>query len=486
MTTPQAYGIVLLVVATTTFVCTPLCRRLAFRIGAVQRPDERRVHARTTALLGGAAMLVGFLAGMLVAAEVEVLDEIFTNSTEPLGLVIAAVLMLAVGTIDDIRDVSAPAKAAGIILCASVLVFMGISLSVFRVPFIGVIQLDPNWSYLVSVIWVLGMTNAINFIDGLDGLAAGIVAIASGTFFLYTMQLVDLDILTAGTIAPLVAVIVLGMCVGFLPFNFHPARIFMGDGGALLLGLLMAAATMVVGGRIDQNVQFSGQTYFFFAPLFIPLFILGVPIFDTFLAIVRRAVKRKAPSGADNEHIHHRLVRLGHGQRRSVLILWGWTALLSVLVLYPTYSDGKGNALVPVGIAALCLALFTVLHPGVRSTRADRRADKAARSAQTARSDDADEAGEAGGIDPAVTSGRAEETDATDQAARADLDVRSAPSSAAPTARPTGVAAPGRSGATPGPNGPVPTARVTPAEALASLDVPARSAPSPRPEPTDR
>jgi UDP-GlcNAc:undecaprenyl-phosphate GlcNAc-1-phosphate transferase len=152
----------------------------------------------------------------------------------------------------------------------------------------------------------------------------------------------------------------------------------MGDGGALLLGLLMAAATMVVGGRVDQNVQFSGQTYFFFAPLFIPLFILGVPIFDTFLAIVRRAAKRKAPSGADNEHIHHRLVRLGHGQRRSVLILWAWTALLSILVLYPTYSDGKGNALVPVGIAALCLALYTVLHPGVRSRRADRRAASAA------------------------------------------------------------------------------------------------------------
>lgn len=268
MSTPQAYGIVLLVAATTTFVCTPLFRRLAFRVGAVTPPDERRVHARPTPVLGGAAMLVGFLAGMLVAAQLDVLDQIFTNSTEPLGLVIAAVLMLAVGTIDDIRDVSAPAKMAGIVLCASVLVFLGISMSVFRVPFVGVIVLTPDLSYLLSVVWVLGMTNAINFIDGLDGLAAGIVAIAAGTFFLYTMQLLDLDILTDGNIAPLIAVIVLGMCVGFLPFNFHPARIFMGDGGALLLGLLMAASTMVVGGRVDQNVEFSGQTYFFFAPLF--------------------------------------------------------------------------------------------------------------------------------------------------------------------------------------------------------------------------
>jgi len=445
VSTPQAYGIVLLVAATTTFVCTPIFRRIAFRIGAVQAPDERRVHARTTPLLGGAAMLVGFLAGMAVAAQLDVLDAIFTNSTEPLGLVIAAVLMLAVGTIDDIRDVSPPAKAAGIVLCASVLVFLGISMSVFRVPFIGVVALDPNWSYLLSVVWVLGMTNAINFIDGLDGLAAGIVAIAAGTFFLYTMQLLDLDILTDGNIAPLIAVIVLGMCVGFLPFNFHPAKIFMGDGGALLLGLLMAAATMVVGGRVDQNVQFSGQTYFFFAPLFIPLFILGVPIFDTFLAIVRRAAKRKAPSGADNEHIHHRLVRLGHGQRRSVLILWAWTALLSILVLYPTYSDGRGNALVPVGIAALCLALFTVLHPGVRSTRADRRATAGAPEPVV------DLADRAAGAPSPATGGSARDGEHT-----------------ASTASTTAAG------------------RVTPAEALAALDGPGRSAPVAPPEPSDR
>ena len=458
MTTPQAYGIVLLVAATTTFVCTPLFRRLAFRVGAVQQPDERRVHPRPTPVLGGAAMLVGFLAGMLVAAQLDVLDQIFTNSTEPLGLVIAAVLMLAVGTIDDIRDVSAPAKMAGIVLCASVLVFLGISMSVFRVPFVGVIVLTPDLSYLLSVVWVLGMTNAINFIDGLDGLAAGIVAIAAGTFFLYTMQLLDLDILTDGNIAPLVAVIVLGMCVGFLPFNFHPARIFMGDGGALLLGLLMAASTMVVGGRVDQSVEFSGQTYFFFAPLFIPLFILGVPIFDTFLAIVRRAAKRKAPSGADNEHIHHRLVRLGHGQRRSVLILWAWTALLSILVLYPTYSDGKGNALVPVGIAALCLALYTVLHPGVRSMRAGRRAEIA------------------NGSVAAPTAGRDETETETENGAETETENGGG---AAPAASEGGSERIDPPTAVPG---------VTPAEALAALDVPvraARTAPAPAPEPTE-
>jgi hypothetical protein len=171
----------------------------------------------------------------------------------------------------------------------------------------------------------------------------------------------------------------------------------MGDGGALMLGLLMAASTMTVGGRVDQQCvdtavrQCSGQTYFFFAPLFIPLFILGVPIFDTFLAIVRRAKKRSGVSSADKEHIHHRLMRLGHGQRRSVLILWGWTMLLSIMVLYPTYDDsGTGTGLVPLGIAALMLALYTVLHPGARSSRAERKAEEAAEAAAGEAATDAD------------------------------------------------------------------------------------------------
>ena len=175
------------------------------------------------------------------------------------------------------------------------------------------------------------MANAINFIDGLDGLAGGHRRPSRpAAFFLYAMQLGNAGLLQEGNIGPLIAIIVLGMCVGFLPFNVHPARIFMGDCGALLLGLLMAASTMVVGGRTDQ--PFSGQSYFFFAPLLIPLVILGVPIFDTVFAIVRRASKRKGVATADKDHLHHRLMRLGHGHRRSVLILWAWTALLSGFV----------------------------------------------------------------------------------------------------------------------------------------------------------
>jgi UDP-GlcNAc:undecaprenyl-phosphate GlcNAc-1-phosphate transferase len=164
-------------------------------------------------------------------------------------------------------------------------------------------------------------------------------------------------------VGPLVAIIACGMCIGFLPHNFHPARIFMGDCGAMLLGLLLAASTLVVSGRTDA--PFSGQTFFFFAPVIIPFVILGVPVFDTAFALFRRARSRNSITTADKAHLHHRLMRLGHGQRRSVLILWTWTAILSGVVLLPTYLD-EGNAVIPFIALALGVALYTLFHPEIR------------------------------------------------------------------------------------------------------------------------
>jgi UDP-GlcNAc:undecaprenyl-phosphate GlcNAc-1-phosphate transferase len=362
------FALIFGVAAVVTLVATPIVRWLALRTGAVVVPDERRVHLRPTPTIGGAAMLAGFLAAMAAAWRLDAFASVFSDTTEPLGLVIAAVVIFVVGAVDDLKEVSAPAKMAGIVLSASVLVLSGISILVFRVPFGGLLILAPDLSYLISVIWVIGMANAVNLIDGLDGLAAGIVAIASGTFFVYAVVLGREGLLLDGNPGALIAVIVLGMCIGFLPWNVHPARIFMGDAGALMLGLLMAASTMVVGGRTEQ--EFSGQTFFFFAPLIIPIVILGVPILDTAFAIVRRAKKGSNPATADKDHLHHRLMRIGHGHRRTVVILWAWTAVLSGFVLYPTLT-GEGDAVVPVGVVALALLLFTVMHPEVRRARRD-------------------------------------------------------------------------------------------------------------------
>ena len=251
-----------------------------------------------------------------------------------------------------------------------VLSYFGATMFYFRVPFFDVVILSSDWTPLVTVLWLLGMTQAINLIDGLDGLAAGIVAIAATSFFLYANKLNDLELLPDRNLGPLIAIITAGVCVGFLPYNFNPARIFMGDSGAFLLGMLLAVSTSVVGGRADPNTQdFVGQTFFFFAPLAIPLLILGVPILDTLFAIVRRLSKRQAIDVADKGHLHHRLMNLGHGHRRSVLILWAWTALLSGFVLYPVLADENPSYLT-FGIGALGIVLYTVMHPSVRRKRA--------------------------------------------------------------------------------------------------------------------
>jgi UDP-GlcNAc:undecaprenyl-phosphate GlcNAc-1-phosphate transferase len=348
-----------------TVATTPLFRRLSFRIGAVQKPDARRVHTRPTALLGGAAILLGVLAALALAWRMDRFAPVFDAGTVPLGVALGALVMFGVGQLDDLRDVSPPAKLSGTVLAASILSIAGVSILFFRVPFAGLFVLAPDMSAFLTVLWVVGMTTAINYIDGLDGLAAGICAIASAALLLYCERLTHIGAIGADNSGPIVAAAVLGACLGFLPHNFHPAKIFMGDAGALVLGLLMASATISVGGNTDA--QFSGQTFFFFAPLFIPLVILGVPIFDTAFSILRRARRGAGVAVADKDHLHHRLLRLGHGQRRSVLILWTWTALLSGIVLYPTYGQRGADVYIPFIVVAAGLGLFTLFGAGLRT-----------------------------------------------------------------------------------------------------------------------
>ncbi len=361
---------VVVAAALVTFTTTPFFLHLSFRVGAVQRPDARRVHTEPTALLGGAAILLGFLAGLLMAWQLNDFEPVFDASSIPIGVALGATVMFGVGQLDDLRQVSPPAKLAGTVLASSILSIAGVSILFFRIPFAGLLSLSPDMSTLLTVLWVIGLTTAINYIDGLDGLAAGIVAIAAAALLLYCERLDDIGAVGPDNVGPIVAAAVLGACVGFLPHNFHPARIFMGDAGALLLGILMAAATIAVGGNTDA--QFSGQTFFFFAPLFIPLVILGVPIFDTAFSILRRARRGARVTVADKDHLHHRLMRLGHGQRRSVLILWGWTVLLSAIALFPTYNRGRADLYIPFLIGAAALALYSLFGPGVRTRGEDR------------------------------------------------------------------------------------------------------------------
>ena len=358
-----SFAVLVAVAAAATAAAVPLTTRLAVKSGANRAPAAHHIHTEPTPLAGGAAMMVGLIAAVVASAAISDLSAPWEDPGEFVGVVAASVLMFSVGFVDDIRGVSPPAKLTAMASAAGVLHLAGVAIVVFRIPFYDLLFLSADLSVLATVLWVVGMANVVNLIDGLDGLAAGIVAIASGTLLLYALRLGDEGIIDAANPGPLWAAIALGVCAGFLPYNVYPARVFMGDSGTLLLGTLTAAATMSLGGR--STVEFSGQAFFFYAPLFIPLLILGVPVLDTAFAILRRTLRGRMFAAADREHLHHRLMSLGHGHRRSVLILWLWTALLSGFVLYPTYT-GRGDGIVPAGIAALALMLFTLFHPRFR------------------------------------------------------------------------------------------------------------------------
>lgn len=366
----SSYLVVGAVAAGVTAATMPFVILLARRQGWMATPDERRMHPAPTPDVGGIGMFLGILAGVVAAVILGDFAPLFQDSTEIVGVVIASAIIFLVGIIDDIRDVSPPAKVTGIVVAAGALVWFGVTMFQFRLPFLDVFVISDDWVPLITVLWLLGMTQAINLIDGLDGLAAGIVAIGAVAFFVYSRELAEGNLLPQPNIGPLVAVIAVGVCVGFLPFNFNPARIFMGDSGALLLGLLMAVATSVVGGRADPEIESAnGQTYFFLAPLFISLLVLAVPIVDVVFAIARRTASGRSVAQADMGHLHHRLIQLGHGPRRAVVILWAWAALLSSVVLFAAlYSTGSG--LVVLVIVGSALSVFTVLHPRLRDRSA--------------------------------------------------------------------------------------------------------------------
>lgn len=366
--------VVVAIAAASTFILTFPVRKVAINRGLVVMPDPERVHTRPTPTAGGGAIALGFAIAILAAGQLGVFHADFADSTAPAGVLAAVGVMCLLGLIDDIRSVSPPAKVAGQVLAAMTLVFFGVTMTQFKVPFLpGYIELTSTVLPLVTALWVIGIANAVNLIDGLDGLAAGVIAIGSGALCIYGLRLMHLQVLSANNIGPLLAAACCGVCLGFLPHNFHRAKIFMGDTGAMVLGIVMAAATMEIGGQ--ATTVYSGTTYFFFAPLLVPIVILGVPIVDTALAVGRRAIRRTGVTERDLEHLHYRLMRLGHGHRRAVVLLWIWTFVLSALVLYPTFYPTWDGAL-PFAAVILAIALVTVFRP-VGRHRASRSANGA-------------------------------------------------------------------------------------------------------------
>ncbi|MGH8898279.1 MAG: glycosyltransferase family 4 protein [Egibacteraceae bacterium] len=360
MTDLVQHLVVLCVALGAVAVTTPIVRWMASRIGAVAQPGERHIHQRPTPTLGGLAMFAGLIAAVGAASALPAFTELFTKTNEPEAIVLGSLVIVVVGMIDDTRGLLAPAKVAGQILAAGTLVLFGLSLRFVYIPGgIGIVYLNPDLAALLTIVAIVAMMNAVNLVDGLDGLAAGIVAIAAGALFAYGQFANPMTVTGLPSSASLVLAAVVGSCLGFLLYNFHPASIFMGDTGALLLGLLLAAGGVsTIGNAVGpSHADFAA----FSVPALIPALVLAVPFVDTVWAVLRRLRSRRAVSSPDTHHLHHRLMAIGNSHRRAVLIMYYWSALLAFATV--------GLGLVPpriMGIvvgAGIGLAVVVVVAP---------------------------------------------------------------------------------------------------------------------------
>ena len=378
------YVAVFLATAGAVLLATPLVRRMAVRFGAIDRPSDRKVHPKPTPTLGGVGILVGVLVGLGVAYLVPSFRSLYHQSLELQGTLIAAVVITGIGVLDDTRTLSAPAKVAAQLLAAGLLILNGVELLFFWFPTQGVISLGSDLSVPLTALWILTMVNGVNLIDGLDGLAAGIVTIAALAFFTWVYVSPPIGVQPLST-AALLSVIAAGAAFGFLPYNFYPAKIFMGDSGAMQLGIVLAAATLSGVGRTVQPS--GGDIAAFSIPVLIPMIVLAVPLVDVALAIIRRLRKGRAVFAPDKEHIHHQLREIGHTHRQAVLIMYVWSVLLAGSALAVAFINGRllvGSILV----VALSLFLATLAPARLRrrrEKRSARRAQKRALDQATAR-----------------------------------------------------------------------------------------------------
>ncbi|WP_019149120.1 MraY family glycosyltransferase [Timonella senegalensis] len=333
----RAYALVLLISALATFLLIPFARWLALRVGAVTAVRKRDVHSIPTPRLGGAGMYLGMLVAFIFASQLPFLQKVFSvdlptcvtqGCDSAWAIVIGGGLVCLLGIADDIWDLDWMTKLVGQILAAGFVAWQGVQL--ISIPIAGLTIGSPRLSLFLTVFVIVLVMNAVNFVDGLDGLAAGIVGIGGAGFFIYSYLLTQqTNPGSYASVAITVLAALVGACIGFLPYNFHPAKIFMGDSGSMLLGFMISSAAILVTGQIDPSTITLGATIPAFAPLLLPAAILVLPLLDMGLAVVRRLAAGKSPFAPDRLHIHHRLLTLGHSHRRAVLVMYTWSAVFA-------------------------------------------------------------------------------------------------------------------------------------------------------------
>ncbi|MDL4814406.1 glycosyltransferase family 4 protein [Actinomadura opuntiae] len=326
----REYLLTILVAALVAYLLTPAVRRFAVWFGAQAVPRDRDVHVIPTPRLGGLAMFGGMVAALVVASGLPEMRKVLANGDISAGkaLLMSGGLIVLVGIADDRWEVDPLTKFAGQVAAAGIFIMQGIQIYAIPLPSGESLSLPPAYGVPLTVLIVVATINAVNFIDGLDGLAAGVVGIAALGLFGYAYLLTKSNGMTTLSGATLTAAVLFGMCLGFLPHNFSPAKIFMGDTGSMLIGLLLSASTILLTGQFDPAVLANGLF-----PLYVPLLLVpavaAVPFMDMLLAVWRRTNQGKSPFSPDKQHLHHRLLKLGHSTRRAVLIMYFWVGLLA-------------------------------------------------------------------------------------------------------------------------------------------------------------
>ena len=353
----REYLLVLLTAAAVTYQMSGWCRRAAIRYGAVAKVRERDVHVVPTPYFGGVAMLVGVAVAFLLAMNLPFLGRHEIVRHDTLWIMVAVAVLCAVGVLDDLLDIGAVTKFAGQVLAAGIAVQGGVRLLWIPLPD-RIVSLSTASSIVLTVFFVVLCTNAVNFIDGLDGLAAGVVGIGAAAFFVYSYVLAVEQDLVRATTASVVSVAIVGVSLGFLPHNTNPAKMFMGDSGSMLLGFLLAISTVSLTGQHDSSrlQPGGGDLLPAYLPLVLPAAILALPLLDLVMAWIRRANQGNWWFVADKGHLHHQLLRLGYSHRGAVWVMYLWSAVLSFGVM------AIGLSQRPWVLAAWALAvLLTVL-----------------------------------------------------------------------------------------------------------------------------
>jgi len=368
----REYLLVFLVAGAVTYLLTVVAREIAIRTGAVAAVRDRDVHDEPTPYLGGIAMLAGIVAAYLVARELPFLSQsgpfVFEDAR---SVIVAGALVCGVGVLDDIFDLDALTKFGGQVLAVGLLVYSGIQYRYFFVSTDGwQFSLDPSQGALLTALIVVSTVNAVNFVDGLDGLAAGVVGISAVAFFVFCYGLTVINDVDRATTGALLSAALAGACAGFLVHNFHPARVFMGDSGSMLIGLVLSATTITVTtqfstGDIGQGADGARASLLpILLPVSLPILILIVPLADLVLAVVRRTRTGRSPFAPDKQHLHHRLLEIGHSHRRAVLIMWLWAGLIAFGTVLASLYTGP-RVWVGVGLMAVLTVALTFLLPVV-------------------------------------------------------------------------------------------------------------------------